>query len=91
MTAATIGIGADITPDWFDWVAVERAIARKPVGRALTRAEQLAVARHVIARGGKATAIQNLLRINTYTARELYEEVTGGADLEDDDDLDGAA
>lgn len=30
----------ELTPDWYDYVAVERALAGRPVGRALTSRER---------------------------------------------------
>jgi hypothetical protein len=40
-------VQGDLTPDWFDWVAVERAIAGTPVGRSLSTKERRAAAREM--------------------------------------------
>jgi hypothetical protein len=40
------------TPDWVDPVAVARALDRKPVGRALTSAERIAVGEEILRRWG---------------------------------------
>lgn len=37
----------DLTPDWFDQVAVDRAIAGTPVGRSLSTKERRAAAREM--------------------------------------------
>lgn len=75
---------------WVDWVAVERAKAGKEVGRYLTRAERFVVAEWVVARGGRAGTISNLLNVNGSMARRLYEAVTSNGEV-DEDGMDGAA
>jgi hypothetical protein len=51
-SGGTAGLAqGDLTPDWFDQVAVDRAIAGRPVGRPLSTAERRAVAREMDQRG----------------------------------------
>lgn len=54
--------------DWYDWVAVERALNNQPVGRKLTKAERAGVIQHHRSRGN-ATRLARALRCSGATAR----------------------
>lgn len=62
------------TCDWVDDVAVERVMKRQPIGRRLTDAERAEVIRRIKARGGGASQISRVLRVNGTTARQLAED-----------------
>lgn len=64
----------DLTPEWCDHVAVARALAGRPVGRTLHHAEQIAVARHVIANGDGSTRLMSIVGCNGTHARDLINE-----------------
>ena len=69
-------------PEWVDEVAVERALRRRePVGRSLTRAERLAVARRLVAAGQGVNAIAQYTRCNNTEARSLYYAITAQEEL----------
>lgn len=60
--------------DWLDEVAVERALHGEKVGRRLTHAERVAVARRLAARGDGAGALSNLIGVNGPTSRAIFRE-----------------
>lgn len=61
---------------WIDEIAVERAINREEVGRRLTHAERVEVARYLAAHGKNAGFLCNLLDVSATTARAIYQEAT---------------
>lgn len=65
----------DLTPRFFDRVAVDRALAARPVGRPLHRAERLAVTRVLVEMGESATVVADMTGSTISAARELIEEV----------------
>lgn len=54
----------DLTPSWMDWVAVDRCIRQRPVGRSLSQAERQAVARECQERGMSNEDIAKRLKCN---------------------------
>ena len=66
---------ADPEFDWYDWVAVTRALAGENPGRRLGHAEQIAA---VLDRGGSETSICNLLHLDDRTAKKLVAEAHTG-------------
>ncbi|GAB3472126.1 hypothetical protein [Actinophytocola sediminis] len=67
-------IGRDVTPDWVDRVAIDRALAGRPVGRRLHRAERLVIARRLVAAGHGASMIDKVTRCGGRAAQELAKE-----------------
>lgn len=65
---------ADLTPHWYDWVAVRRALDGRPVGRALHHAERVEVARGVVADGDGYNRLMAILNCNGKTAKQLIAE-----------------
>lgn len=63
-------------PAWLDWVAVDRAIHHKPVGRPLSHAEQVAVTRHIAEHGGGTSQIVRTLHVRPQLAAALLREAT---------------
>lgn len=61
-------------PDWYDEIAVERALKNKPVGRRLTKAERHGVVRELRRRGANKNAVCRVLRCNGVTATKLLEQ-----------------
>lgn len=61
---------------WVDDLAVERALKRQPVGRRLTDAERVEVARELLRRGKGASEVARVLRCNGTTAAELVRQAS---------------
>lgn len=71
---------ADLTPRWFDRVAVHRCLNRLPVGRPLHHAEKLAVARVCHERDDSNATLGRLLGCSEDTARNIRKEATACSD-----------
>ncbi len=60
-------------PGDVDYVAVERFVAGRPVGRDLFPNERVAVARILRGRGGSSTEVAKLLGVNGTVAKQLWD------------------
>lgn len=70
----------DPDPEWYDWVAVARALDGIPVGRPLHYAERVAVARRVRADGDGFNRLMGIFGCSSRTARRLFAEANTSTD-----------
>jgi hypothetical protein len=68
----------EITPDWLDWVVVERVLTGEDPGRRPTTAEQRDIARHLVIQGHGHTAVAQTLGLNGAVAKALVSSLLAG-------------
>lgn len=66
----------DLTPDWIDQVAIDRAMVGHPVGRPLHAAERRHITRVLVGLGHGASQVARICRCSGHEAAALVKEAT---------------